>query len=100
MLVTTDILSDIIGRQLVNKLNVAFFVVDQQMNVCESSCNLSKYGFPELKKGEAVDDKIDFMIGIDANTDLDLPFVASPSGASISVSFIPVKDKLLSLIHI
>ena len=98
MLVTTDILSDIIGRQLVNKLNVAFFVVDEQMNVCESSCNLSTYGFPELKKGTSVDDQIDFMIGIDASTELDLPFVASPSGASISVSMIPVKDKLTVLI--
>ena len=68
------------------------------MRVCESSRNISDYGFPALQSGQAIDDVVDFMIGMDVNTKLDLPFVASPSGVSISVNLVPSGDKLTVLI--
>lgn len=68
------------------------------MRVCESSSNIKDYGFPELQPGQVIDDAIDFMIGMDVNTKLDLPFVASPNGMSISVSLVPCGDNLTVLI--
>ncbi len=68
------------------------------MRVQDVSSNLTDYGYPKLQSGESVEDQIDFMIGFDAKTKLDLPFVASPSGRPISVSLMPGEEVLTVVI--
>ncbi len=87
-----------INEELFRKLQLAYFSVDSKMKVCDASKNLVNYGFPELKKGQSVEDKIDFMIGMDADTELELPVVSSPSGIPVSVNLMPSNDKLTVLI--
>ncbi len=87
-----------INKQLVSKLQLAYFAVDPQMNVCACSSNLTDYGFPQLECGEPIDDQIDFMIGLDAETELDLPVMSSPSGIPISINMMPSDDQLTVLI--
>lgn len=89
---------EFIRKRVISKLQLAYFAVDEQMKVRDASPNLSEYGFPELDIGEPIDEQIDFMIGMDAKTELDLPFVGSPSGIPISVSLMPDDDQLTVLI--
>lgn len=87
-----------INEELFRKLQLAYFSVDTQMNVCDVSDNLGEYGFPALKQGEPVEDQIDFMIGMDATTELELPVVSSPSGIPVSVNLMPSNNRLTVLI--
>lgn len=89
---------EFIRKRLIAKLQLAYFAVDEQMNVRDASPNLSDYGFPILNIGKPVGEQIDFMIGMDANTELDLPVVSSPSGIPVSVSLMPDNDQLTVLI--
>ncbi len=87
-----------INKQLFNKLQLAYFAVDDSLKIKTASSNLVDYGFPQLQPGQAVDDHIDFMIGMDFQTELDLPFLSSPSGIPISVNMMPSKEQLTVLI--
>ncbi len=89
---------EFIRERVISKLQLAYFAVDEQMKVRGASSNLSDYGFPKLDIGKPVDEQIDFMIGMDAKTELDLPVVGSPSGIPISVSLMPDDDQLTVLI--
>ncbi len=89
---------DIVAQKFVEKLRLAYFVVDSDLLVRDFSSNLVDYGFPALNTGEPVEDKIDFMIGMNADISLDLPFVNSPSGASVCVSLVPTDQQLMVLI--
>lgn len=68
------------------------------MTVSACSSNLSEYGFPQLECGLPINDQIDFMIGLDAETELDLPLMSSPSGIPVSINLIPSEDQLTVLI--
>lgn len=93
-----EYVQNIINQQLMDKLQLAYFAVDSQMNVCDFSPNLVDYGFPVLRNGEPVEDQIDFMIGMSADTQLDLPVVSTPSGVPVTVNMIPSKEQLTVLI--
>lgn len=87
-----------INQQLFNKLELAYFCVDHCMMVKDVSVNLSHYGFGEIPQGANIEDYVDFMVGMDSRTEIDLPLVASPSGIPISVSLLPSKEQLTVLI--
>ena len=69
-----------INQQLFEKLELAYFCVDQSMRVIDACDNLESYGYTGVVVGASADDCVDFMFGLDADTELDLPLVESPSG--------------------
>lgn len=87
-----------INEQLFKKLKLAYFCVDHSLNVTEVSDNLSDYGYANIPHGADVQDYIDFMVGMDSHTKLDLPLVATPSGIPVSVSLLPSDKQLTVLI--
>lgn len=87
-----------INEQLFEKLELAYFCVDHSMTLKEVSDNLVDYGYIDLKMGSNIEDCVDFMVGMDTRTELDLPLVASPSGIPISVSLLPSENQLTVLI--
>jgi len=96
MLETTT--QKIINKQLFEKLELAYFCVDHSMVVKDVSSNLSEYGFTDICKGGNIEDCVDFMVGLDSHTEIDLPLVASPSGIPISVSLLPSEEQLTVVI--
>jgi len=89
---------EIISQHIVGKLQLAYFTVDANMAVCAVSDNLVDYGFPVLRIGQSIDEYVDFMIGLDAKTKLELPVVSSPSGVPICVNLVPSDIDLTVLI--
>ncbi len=87
-----------INQQLFEKLELAYFCVDQSMRVIDASENLESYGYTGVITGANADDCVDFMFGLDAHTELDLPLVESPSGKKVSVSLLPGSTFLTVLI--
>ncbi len=91
-------LQQLISEQLFDKLELAYFCVDRSMNVTAYSESLSRYGYDSVSIGVPIEDCVDFMIGLDVNTKLDLPMVESPSGTPIAVALLPASDQLTVLI--
>lgn len=88
----------LISEQLTEKYSVAYICVDQKLKVTRISDNLSYYGYPDIPIGHDINDHVDFMVGMDAKTDIDLAFVNSPAGVPIAVSLMPNKDELVVVI--
>ncbi len=86
-----------INQQLFEKLELAYFCVDQSMQIIDASENLENYGYTGVVVGANADDCVDFMFGLDAYTELDLPMVESPSGKKVSVSLLP-RDSFLTVL--
>lgn len=87
-----------INQQLYEKLELAYFCVDHSMMVKDVSENLRSYGFGDIPAGADIQDYVDFMVGLDSRTEIELPMVASPSGIPISVSLLPSTEQLTVLI--
>lgn len=87
-----------INEQLFEKLELAYFCVDHSMRVKDISENLKDYGYGDITIGANIQDFVDFMVGMDSHTELDLPLVASPSGIPVSVSLLPAENQLTVLI--
>jgi len=87
-----------INAQLFDKLQLAYICVDSSMIVVDISDNLSSYGYNDISIGAKVEDCVDFMFGFDAQTQLDLPMIESPSGITIAVSLLPSDSSLMVLI--
>lgn len=83
---------------VLNKLNVAYIVIDRDLQVIEYSSNLQQYGYGGLHQGKDVTDCIDFLVGVQADQPLDLPVVMSPSDKPVSISLVPSNDNLMVLI--
>ena len=92
-----QVLKDQINEELYSKLELAYLCTDTDLNVVEASNGLKEYGYPEIPVGASVADHIDFMVGLDSETKLDLPLVVSPSGIPVTVSLLPGKDLLTIL---
>ena len=86
-----------VNQQLFEKLELAYFCVDQSMRVIEASDNRESYGYRGVVVGANVDACVDVMCGLDAHTELDLPVVESPSGIKVSVSLLP-RDTFLTVL--
>ncbi|MGK0375728.1 MAG: two-component system sensor histidine kinase/response regulator [Arenicella sp.] len=87
-----------INAQLFDKLGLAYICVDSSMAVVDVSDNLSRYGYDNIFIGAQIEDGIDFMFGLDAQTQIDLPMIESPSGVIVSVSLLPSENSLTVLI--
>lgn len=86
-----------INQQLFKKLELAYLCVDRSLKVVEASSRLVDYGYPNIELGDHVGDHVDFMVGLDSDTRLDLPLVVSPSGIPVSVSLLP-SDGMLTIL--
>lgn len=86
-----------INEQLFEKLELAYFCVDHALKVTEVSANVISYGYGEIPLGADIQEYVDFMVGMDSQTELDLPLVATPSGIPVSVSLLP-SNKLLTVL--
>lgn len=83
---------------VLNKLNVAYILIDSHMQVLEYSSNLQQYGYQCPNQGKDVTEDIDFLVGVDADQPLDLPVVMSPSEKPVSISLVPANGNLIVLI--
>lgn len=93
----SEVLKNQINQQLFRKLELAYLCTDRSLKVVEASSRLPDYGYTNVSVGDDVGEHIDFMIGLDSDTKLDLPFVISPSGIPVSVSLLP-SDNLLTIL--
>jgi len=84
-------LQELINQQLFGKLELAYFCVDQSMKVTGCSDNLGHYGYDSVVLGAEIEECVDFMIGLDVETELDFPMVASPAGIPIAVCLLPAQ---------
>jgi len=91
-------IQDRISQYVVEKLQIAYVCVDDAMVVSDVSSNLRDYGYGDVVTGANVEDHLDFMVGLDSETALELPVVASPSGMPLSVSLLPEDKRLMVLI--
>ena len=87
-----------INEQLFKKFELAYFCVDNSMKIIEASSNIERFGYGCLPRGSDIEEHVDFMVGMDSRTELDLPLVATPSGKHISVSLLPDSEHLVVLI--
>lgn len=87
-----------INEQLFGKLQLAYFCVDSSMKVTGSSNNLASYGYDSVVLGAEIEECVDFMIGLDVDTELDFPMVESPAGIPIAVALLPTEGQLTVLI--
>ena len=91
-------LQQYVNQHLVERLKIAYICVDKDMMVCDVSKNLKDYGYGDVTNGVNVEDYVEFMVGLDTSTALDLPFVTSPLGVPVSVSLLPEDGKLMIMI--
>lgn len=68
------------------------------MIVIDTSSNLTEYGFEGVDLGCNVTELIDFMVGIEAHTEINLPMLSSPSGIPITVNLMPDGELLMVVI--
>jgi len=88
----------LVGDELTEKLAVAYVCVDRNMSVTSVKGNLAYYGYFNIATGSDITDHMDFMVGLDADTDIDLAFLHSPSDVPISVSLMQNLDELIIVI--
>ncbi|RBP49257.1 hybrid sensor histidine kinase/response regulator [Arenicella xantha] len=87
-----------ISKFVLDRQGLAYFCVSHQGVVQAMSANLIDYGFATTKVGDQVEDSIDFMVGLDLQSELELPLIASPSGMPVTVCLIPDESKMLVLV--
>lgn len=59
------------------------------MAVTEVSDNVCQFGFADIPLGSPIVDHLDFMVGYDAKSPLNLPSVVSPGGCPIAINLLP-----------
>lgn len=88
----------LIGEEITEKLAVAYICVDQNMHVTRVSDNLAYYGYADIPIGSDINEYVDFMVGMNVDTDIELAFLVSPSAVPIAVSLMPHQDELVVVI--
>lgn len=83
-----------ITRQLYERQQFAYLMVDHSWSVIETSENLGNYGFSDLDLGKDARESIDFLVGLDSTSTLDLPIVISPTGHPVHVVLLPEDENL------
>ena len=87
-----------IAQQLYEYRNIAYFCVDQHWVVLEVSENLKDFGFSVVVLGVDATDVVDFLVGADTATEIELPLIISPTMMPIGVALLPSKDGLTVII--
>lgn len=85
-------------KHLHDKFQLAYLRLDSDMCVLEVSDNLTDYGFDDVPIGADASDHLDFLVGLNAQLELELPMVSSPAGTPISVSLMPAQEQLTVII--
>ena len=83
-----------ITRQLYERKQFAFLIVSADWEVVEVSANFSDYGFDAPEIGSDARDTVDFLVGLDSNSALDLPIVLSPSQQPLHIVLLPENGQL------
>lgn len=83
-----------ITRQLYERQQCAFLLVDHEWTVIETSSNFDNYGFGDLPIGSDARESIEFLVGLDSHSSLDLPIVLSPSNHPINIVLLPEEETL------
>ncbi|MBX2849629.1 MAG: response regulator [Acidiferrobacterales bacterium] len=83
---------------LINKLDIAYICVGHDMLVKNVSDNIQEFGFDAVSVGSDITDYMDFMVGIDTRSELQLPFVVNSIGDPISIRIIPDQDTAIVVI--
>ncbi len=83
-----------ITRQLYERQQFAYLLVDHNWSVIEASANLENYGFGDVRVGDDAREAIDFLVGLDSHSTLDLPIVLSPSQNPVHIVLLPEDESL------
>lgn len=86
-----------ITRQLYEREQFAYILLDPAWHVVDVSDNFVDYGFPVLQKGNDVRDSIDFLVGLENDSTLDLPILMSPSNHPLHIVLLP-EDECLTVV--
>jgi hypothetical protein len=87
-----------VAQQIHDYRKISCFCVDQDWTVLDFSDNLKNFGFIGVALGVDATDVVDFLVGADIKTELELPLLASPSKMPIGVLLLPSKDGLTVVI--
>ena len=87
-----------INQEFYDKYHLAYICINHSMSVLDVSDNLERYGLGHVKQGMNATEHIDFIIGLDTHSSLELPMVESPSGVPMSVSLLPAAEHMTLLI--
>lgn len=87
-----------IAQQLYEHRNIAYFCVDRNWVVLDASANLKDFGFVGVELGVDATDVVDFLVGADTSTEIELPLLSSPTKMPISVALLPNQDGLTVII--
>ncbi|MFT4629364.1 MAG: signal transduction histidine kinase/CheY-like chemotaxis protein [Arenicella sp.] len=87
-----------VAQQIHDYRKIAYFCVDQDWAVVDVSDNLKNFGFIGVEIGVDATDVVDFLVGADIKTELELPLLASPSKVPIGVLLLPSQDGLTVVI--
>ena len=87
-----------ISQYLFDHHQFAYFLLDQDWRVQETSNNIQDFGFSALPIGSDATDEIDFLVGMDVTENHELPMISSPAGDPIRVMFIPSDAMIIVVI--
>lgn len=88
-----------IAQQLYEHRNIAYFCVDHDWVVIDVSENLEDFGFTGVGLGVDATDVVDFLVGVDTSTEIELPLLSSPTKMPIGVALLPSQDGLTVIIN-
>lgn len=86
-----------ITQQLYERQRFAYFLVDHEWRWLEASDNLSDFGFTAPGLDQDARQSIDFLVGLDTTTTLDLPIVMSPNEHPVHIVMLP-DDEVLTVV--
>ncbi|MFT5136882.1 MAG: signal transduction histidine kinase/CheY-like chemotaxis protein [Arenicella sp.] len=87
-----------VAQQIHDYRKIAYLCVDQDWTVIDVSENFKNFGFIGVALGVDATDVVDFLVGADIKTELELPLLASPSNTPIGVMLLPSQDGLTVVI--
>jgi len=87
-------IQDKINQQIFGKYKLAYICVDHSSRVQYLSENIDIYGYGNIPIGADVNDFVDFMIGLDTHTRLNLPIVTTRSGVPAIITLVPDDEQL------
>lgn len=85
-------------RLFIERTHPLYLRFDRDMKLEDWWGDSSYYGFEPLHVGDAADSKVDFLVGVTAKDELELPIVQTPNGQPVSIHVRPEDTGLCVLI--
>ena len=76
------------------KYRPAYINLDKDMRIQGFSANIAEYGYEGIEEGQNGEECLDFMVGMDTSTEIELPLLLSPSGHPVEIKILPDKENL------